>query len=302
MLPPTSIRAIKLRHWHITRNFIAHYENDVATAGIGATKAGFHTRTIQSRKDIDDEGTLGVNNLKIVYGNAVQSRSKPRIIAMSKPAAVAYYRTSSAANVGADKDSERRQREAVVAYAKGAKLDVTAEFYDAAVSGADPVDTRAGFVALLAHCAEHDVSVVLVENASRFARDLAVQLTGHALLRGRGIELVPVDAPTHFTDPTPTAEMVRQILGAVSQFEKASLVAKLKGARVRVKAATGHCEGRKAVPAEVVAHARRLARKNPKTGATRSLREIADELAALGHFGPSGKPYFPGSIKAMLAA
>jgi hypothetical protein len=65
---------------------------------------------------------------------------------------------------------------------------------------------------------------VLAENASRFARDLIVQLTGHALLRGRDIELIPIDAPSHFTDPTPTAEMVRQILGAVSQFEKASLV------------------------------------------------------------------------------
>ncbi|RWI29279.1 MAG: serine recombinase, partial [Mesorhizobium sp.] len=31
--------------------------------------------------------------------------------------AVAYLRTSSAANVGADKDSERRQREAVEAFA-----------------------------------------------------------------------------------------------------------------------------------------------------------------------------------------
>ncbi|HEY0421852.1 MAG TPA: recombinase family protein, partial [Rhodopila sp.] len=89
----------------------------------------------------------------------------------------------------------------------------------------------------------HDVAVVLVETASRFARDLAVQLTGHAVLRARGIELVPVDAPTHFTDPTPTAEMVRQILGAVSQFEKASLVAKLRHARERVKATTGRCEG-----------------------------------------------------------
>ena len=40
---------------------------------------------------------------------------------MTKAAAVAYYRTSSAANVGADKDSERRQREAVMGYAKGAR-------------------------------------------------------------------------------------------------------------------------------------------------------------------------------------
>ena len=220
---------------------------------------------------------------------------------MKYPAAVAYYRTSSAANVGADKDSERRQREAVASYAKGAKLAVAAEFYDAAVSGADPVDQRPGFVALLAYCAASGVGVVLVENASRFARDLAVQLAGHSLLRARGIELMPVDAPTHFTDPTPTAEMVRQILGAVSQFEKAGLVAKLKGARDRKRADTGRCEGRKPVPAEVVAHARRLARKNPKTGAVRSLRAIAEELAALGYFGPSGAPYFPASITRMIA-
>jgi DNA invertase Pin-like site-specific DNA recombinase len=85
-----------------------------------------------------------------------------------------------------------------------------------------------------------------------------------------GIELVPTDAPTHFTDPTPTAEMVRQILGAVSQFEKASLVAKLRHARDRVRAELGRCEGRKPVPAEVVVLAKKLARISPKTGKRRS--------------------------------
>jgi DNA invertase Pin-like site-specific DNA recombinase len=148
-----------------------------------------------------------------------------------KQQAVAYFRTSSAANVGADKDSERRQREAVTAYAKVAGVEVIAEFYDAAISGADPIDARAGFVALLDYCQEHGVGIVLVENAGRFARDLAVQLAGHQLLRDRGIELVPADAPSYFTDPSPTAEFVRQILGAVAQFEKAALVAKLRHAR-----------------------------------------------------------------------
>jgi hypothetical protein len=119
-----------------------------------------------------------------------------------------------------------------------------------------------------------------------------VQLTGHALLRARGIELVPVDAPTYFTDPSPTAEMVRQILGAVSQFEKAGLVAKLKHGRDAKRAATGRCEGRRPVPEAVVAVARCLARKSPKTGVRRSLRTIAAELAALGHLGPSGQPYY----------
>jgi hypothetical protein len=87
--------------------------------------------------------------------------------------------------------------------------------------------------------------MILVENASRFARDLAVQLAGHSLRKQRGIELVPVDAPNHFTDETPTATMVRQILGAVSEFEKAGVVHKLRVARDAKRAKTGKCEGRK---------------------------------------------------------
>ena len=44
---------------------------------------------------------------------------------MSEPKnAVAYLRTSSSANVGTDKDSDVRQREAIHAYAKLANLNV----------------------------------------------------------------------------------------------------------------------------------------------------------------------------------
>jgi len=111
-------------------------------------------------------------------------------MARKKSPAVAYYRTSSAANVGAHKDSQRRQAEAVEAFAR-CRHELAEAFYDPAVSGADPVDSRPGFSALLAHCEAHGIGVVLAENASGFARDLAVQLTGHALLRDRGIELGP---------------------------------------------------------------------------------------------------------------
>jgi hypothetical protein len=127
-----------------------------------------------------------------------------------------------------------------------------------------------------------------------------VQLTGHALLQARGVELVPVDAPKYFTDPSPTAELVRQILGAVSQFEKGGLVAKLRHARERQRATNGRCEGRKPVPEATIAEARRLARKSPKTGKRRSVRAIAAELAALGYLGPSGRPYYAGSVRYML--
>jgi DNA invertase Pin-like site-specific DNA recombinase len=46
-------------------------------------------------------------------------------------------------------------------------------------------------------------------------------------------------------DEDPTRVLIRQVLGAVSQFEKSVIVAKLRAARMRQRRATGRCEGRK---------------------------------------------------------
>jgi DNA invertase Pin-like site-specific DNA recombinase len=72
-----------------------------------------------------------------------------------------------------------------------------------------------------------------------------VQETGFKMLRDLGIELVAADSPTAFLDDGPTSQLIRQVLGAVSQFEKAMLVAKLKGARDRKRATGAKVEGRK---------------------------------------------------------
>jgi len=92
--------------------------------------------------------------------------------------AIAYLRTSSAANVGGDKDSDKRQRVAIAAFAKAAGYTIVAEFYDAAVSGADPIAERPGFKAMLERIAGNGVRCILVESPDRFARDLTVQLLG----------------------------------------------------------------------------------------------------------------------------
>lgn len=218
----------------------------------------------------------------------------------AKVPAVGYYRTSSAANVGTDKDSLTRQQAAVLDYAKATGLEIVKEFYDAAVSGADPVASRPGFMEMLSYMRGNGARTILVENASRFARDLAVQIVGHDLLKQEGFTLLPVDSPDHFTNETPTAVMVRQILGAVSQFEKASLVEKLRRARERKRAATGRCEGRKPVPEHVVTAARALHRQNPKTHRRLSLRQIAAELAKQGMSTGSGKPYAAAAVMRML--
>ncbi|TGP59547.1 recombinase family protein [Mesorhizobium sp. M2D.F.Ca.ET.225.01.1.1] len=216
--------------------------------------------------------------------------------------AVAYLRTSSRTNV--DGDSAPRQRQAIGEYARGHGIEVVREFHDAAVSGADPIDTRPGFQALLEYLAGNGARVILIENASRFARDLAVQLAGHKLLQRLGYELIPVDAPNHFTDDTPTAAMVRQILGAVSEFEKAQLVAKLRGARDRASKAAGRRvegnHGYRVSSPDLIREAKRLARKSPKTGSRRSLREIAAELAKLGHVTASGQPFSASQVQRLI--
>lgn len=218
-------------------------------------------------------------------------------------AAIAYLRTSSAANVGGD--SDKRQREAIQHYARAACIDIVAEFYDAAVSGADPIDQREGFTNLLAWTEVNEARTIIVENAARFARDLIVQETGYGLLTARGFTLIAADDPDAFTADTPTARMVRQILGAVAEFEKASLVAKLKGARDRKSKVQGkRIEGRKGYDIthpEVVRAAKRLARKSPKTGRARSLRDIAAALAGLGHVTSAGKEFSASQVQRLVS-
>src|SRR5262245_41218828 len=85
-------------------------------------------------------------------------------------AAVSYLRTSSATNVGADKDSDKRQRSAVEAFAKHARFTLVGEYYDAAVSGADPVDQRPGFAEMLRHLAANGAKTIIVESPDRFWR------------------------------------------------------------------------------------------------------------------------------------
>ena len=50
------------------------------------------------------------------------------------------------------------------------------------------------------------------------------------MLKGLGIAIIPASAPDFFTEDTPTAVLVRQVLGAIGQFEKASSVAKTAAA------------------------------------------------------------------------
>ena len=149
---------------------------------------------------------------------------------------------------------------------------------------------------------------IIVETANRFARDLIVQETGYRRLRTDDINIIAADKPDQFVDDTPTAVLVRQILGAVAQFDKAMTVAKLRGARERKRRKTGaKVEGRKSLPEtapEAVRMACRLSNQRPRL----SLRQISAALAEAGHVSikgkgnkrPGGKPYSASAIASIL--
>jgi DNA invertase Pin-like site-specific DNA recombinase len=168
------------------------------------------------------------------------------------------------------------------------------------VSGADPVNQRPGFVEMLQRLATNGAKTIIVESPDRFARDLAVQLAGHDMLKLLGIEIIPASAPDFFTEDTPTAVLVRQVLGAIAQFEKASALAKLAAARKRKREQLGKSRD----ASLTLRHGLRLSPLPASCDASGprgvSLRAVSKELAAQGYLNERGKPYAAKSIATML--
>jgi DNA invertase Pin-like site-specific DNA recombinase len=146
------------------------------------------------------------------------------------------------------------------------------------------------------------VRAVVVEDASRFARDLVAQELGLLLLMKRGVRVLTANGDDLTDTADPSRVMMRQIAGSFHQYEKARLVTKLRGARERIRATGGKCEGRKSYAErdpELVAAAKRLHRRAPK-GGRRSLRQIARELAGMGYTNKRGAPYSASCVKSMV--
>jgi len=218
--------------------------------------------------------------------------------------AVAYLRTSSAANVGADKDSDKRQRAAIEGFAKRAGYDLVDTFPDPAVSGADAIESRPGFAALLDRIEGNGVRTVIVEDASRFARDIQTHVLGIALLRARGVRLLASNGDDLTDNTDEMTEGMLTIAAVFSQIEKKRLVRKLAAARQRIRDSKGKCEGRKSwaeINPAMVLLAKSLRPRSTKGQHKRSLRDVAAELAKRGHLNERGNPFSPSVVQSMLA-
>ena len=146
---------------------------------------------------------------------------------------VGYFRTSSKSSTGEDKDSGKRQRHSVHTFCKSKGWDVVKDFWDKGVSGTLDVLNRPSFLEMLNYCEENEIKTIVFENSSRLSRDLICMETGFQYLSSLGYTLISVDSPETFVENTPTSVLIRQVLGCISQFEKSSLVEKLRVSRKR---------------------------------------------------------------------
>jgi site-specific DNA recombinase len=132
----------------------------------------------------------------------------------------------------------------VKAYAKAHDIRIVRVFREEGVTGTKETMDRPAWAELMAAMHSNGTRTVIIERLDRLARDLMVQEATIAGLQKHGFTLVSVQEPDLMaTDPSRIA--FRQIMGVFAQYEKTQIVIKLRAARTRKKAETGHCEGRK---------------------------------------------------------
>lgn len=164
--------------------------------------------------------------------------------------AFAYIRVSGSAQV--DGDGPDRQREKIAAFCKANGLAVFTEYFDRGISGTVDGFDRPAFVNILSdtgHMRVGEPVCIIVERMDRLARDLMVQELLLAECRKRNIKVYAADQGALIDMASdggdPTQKFIRQILGAVAEWEKSNIVLKLRAARDRIRQTTGRCEGPK---------------------------------------------------------
>jgi DNA invertase Pin-like site-specific DNA recombinase len=151
--------------------------------------------------------------------------------------AFGYLRVSGKGQI--DGDGFIRQEKTIEKYAKDNGIEVYHIYRDEGVSGT--LMNRPALIEMLVDLEENGngVKTVIVEKMDRLARDLLIQETIISDFREKGISLISAVEGSDLLDVDPTRQLVRQVLGAISEYEKTMLVQKLRVARQRKKAKTG---------------------------------------------------------------
>ena len=212
----------------------------------------------------------------------------------------AYVRVSGKGQVNGD--GFTRQLEAIREYATKNGLEVIKVYRDEGVSGT--LEERPALTAMLIDLElnGHGVKTVIVEKVDRLARDLMIQEIIVNGLKKKGFDLISVHEGRDLLDDDPTRKLIRQVMGAIAEYDKSMTVMKLRVARERQRKLHGKCEGRKSyseVQPEVLRELKRLRRKRKGTGRL-SYRLIAETMNEQGMTNLSGQAFTATNVAYLL--
>jgi DNA invertase Pin-like site-specific DNA recombinase len=161
----------------------------------------------------------------------------------------AYLRVSTLQQV--EGDGFTRQSDAITRFAEAKGWLVVRTFKEQQSGSNEHTDRKQcrEMIELAGEDSATGVTIVIVERADRIARDLIVQELFLKDCRARGIQVYAADSGEELVNAEgdPTRTLIRQILGALSQWVKTETVKKLQAGRRRVALTTGQpCGGPKA--------------------------------------------------------
>lgn len=216
---------------------------------------------------------------------------------MSTQKAFAYLRVSGRGQI--EGDGFPRQRTAIKTYAGPHGIRIAKWFEEQGVSGTKDLENRPALQELMVALHSNGVRLVLIEKLDRLARDLMVQETIIGNLRKQGFEIISAAEPDLCSDD-PSRKLVRQVFGAIAEYERAMVVLKLRAARQRARIRDGRCEGRKPFgdrpgEQEIIKRIERLADKKL------NFSQIADKLNNEGLPTRAKGQWFPATVSRILA-
>jgi DNA invertase Pin-like site-specific DNA recombinase len=218
--------------------------------------------------------------------------------------AYGYLRVSGQGQI--EGDGYARQRQAIEQYCKTNGLEIV-KWYEEQETGTTQDRPELAQMMVDLELNGKEVQTVVIERLDRLARDLMVQEAIIKDLRKAGVQLISTAEGSDLASNDPTRKLIRQVLGAVAEYDKTMLVLKLRAARKRKRLKTGRkVEGRKAY-GEDSKHEQETVKKiklwrRTKKGGHKgmTLKEIANRLNEEKIPTKTGKKWGPEQVRRVL--